>query len=164
MRRSRPSSSAIIILRESQIRPKLSSTAGAFLWHVDDGQGVRGLSANAGAVRTVNPVGEGSDPGCDRVKDRFGPLFPSQYKICADLSVSVSAPSCAQHALRSLRTLKIPCYLHNSTFQWTPYARGHVQCCFTSTETITGRGDQDGHLDFHRAPELWGYRETVLSL
>ena len=29
--------------------------------------------------------------------------------------------------------------------------------CFTSTETITeeqGRGAQDGHLDFHTAPEL----------
>ena len=33
-----------------------------------------------------------------------------------------------------------------------------VQCCFTSTETIrlirTGSGAQDGHLDFHTAPEL----------
>ena len=31
------------------------------------------------------------------------------------------------------------------------------QCCFTSTETIRtyqGRGTQDGHLDFHTAPEL----------
>ena len=33
----------------------------------------------------------------------------------------------------------------------------HVQCCFTSTETIRTvreRGAQDGHLDFHTAPEL----------
>ena len=31
-----------------------------------------------------------------------------------------------------------------------------VQCCFTSTET------QDGHLDFHTAPELWS--ELVCGL
>ena len=32
-------------------------------------------------------------------------------------------------------------------------------CCFTSTETIylLGTGAQDGHLDFHTAPELWVY-------
>ena len=31
-----------------------------------------------------------------------------------------------------------------------------VQCCFTSTETVglLGKGAQDGHLDFHTAPEL----------
>ena len=31
-----------------------------------------------------------------------------------------------------------------------------VQCCFTSTETIrlVRTGVQDGHLDFHTAPEL----------
>ena len=31
-----------------------------------------------------------------------------------------------------------------------------VECCFTSTETVglLGTGAQDGHLDFHRAPEL----------
>ena len=31
-----------------------------------------------------------------------------------------------------------------------------VQCCFTSTETVglLGTGAQDGHLDFHTAPEL----------
>ena len=31
-----------------------------------------------------------------------------------------------------------------------------VECCFTSTETIglIGMGAQDGHLDFHTAPEL----------
>ena len=29
-------------------------------------------------------------------------------------------------------------------------------CCFTSTETVgvLGTGAQDGHLDFHTAPEL----------
>ena len=36
--------------------------------------------------------------------------------------------------------------------------RSHVQvqCCFTSTETVglLGTGAQDGHLDFHTAPEL----------
>ena len=33
-----------------------------------------------------------------------------------------------------------------------------VECCFTSTETVglLGTGAQDGHLDFHTAPELWG--------
>ena len=32
-----------------------------------------------------------------------------------------------------------------------------VLCCFTSTETVglSGTGAQDGHLDFHTAPELW---------
>ena len=32
-----------------------------------------------------------------------------------------------------------------------------VECCFTSTKTVDvlGTGAQDGHLDFHRAPELW---------
>ena len=31
------------------------------------------------------------------------------------------------------------------------------ECCFTSTETVglLGTGAQDGHLDFHTAPELW---------
>ena len=30
------------------------------------------------------------------------------------------------------------------------------ECCFTSTETagLLGTGAQDGHLDFHAAPEL----------
>ena len=33
---------------------------------------------------------------------------------------------------------------------------GLVECCFTSTETVglLGTGAQDGHLDFHTAPEL----------
>ena len=32
-----------------------------------------------------------------------------------------------------------------------------VQCCFTSTETVRliRTGAQDGHLEFHTAPELW---------
>ena len=31
-----------------------------------------------------------------------------------------------------------------------------LKCCFTSTETVCllGTGAQDGHLDFHTAPEL----------
>ena len=31
-----------------------------------------------------------------------------------------------------------------------------VECCFTSTETVglIGTGAQDGHFDFHTAPEL----------
>ena len=34
-----------------------------------------------------------------------------------------------------------------------------VECCFTSTETVglLGTGAQDGHLDFHTAPELCMY-------
>ena len=33
-----------------------------------------------------------------------------------------------------------------------------LKCCFTSTETVglLGTGAQDGHLDFHTAPELCG--------
>ena len=32
-----------------------------------------------------------------------------------------------------------------------------LKCCFTSTETLglLGTGAQDGHLDFHTAPELF---------
>ena len=32
-----------------------------------------------------------------------------------------------------------------------------VECCFMSTETVglLGTGAQDGHLNFHTAPELW---------
>ena len=32
-----------------------------------------------------------------------------------------------------------------------------VECCFTSTETVglLGTGAQDGHFDFHTAPELY---------
>ena len=35
-------------------------------------------------------------------------------------------------------------------------ARMLAECCFTSTETVglLGTGTQDGHLDFHTAPEL----------
>ena len=35
-----------------------------------------------------------------------------------------------------------------------------VERCFTSTETVRllGTGAQDGHLDFHTAPELWTRR------
>ena len=48
------------------------------------------------------------------------------------------------------------------TLLYNPHIRGkdhfQVQCCFTSTEitlrTIRDRGAQDGHLDFHTAPEL----------
>ena len=41
-----------------------------------------------------------------------------------------------------------------------------VQCCFTSiqtTRTIRDRGAQDGHLDFHTAPELWGMDSSSSS-
>ena len=38
-----------------------------------------------------------------------------------------------------------------------------VQCCFTSTETVglLGTGAQDGHLDFHTAPELSAKESSV---
>ena len=40
-----------------------------------------------------------------------------------------------------------------------------VQYCFTSTETIgsLGRGAQDGHLDFHTAPELCEVSEEEMN-
>ena len=36
------------------------------------------------------------------------------------------------------------------------YLKEMLKCCFTSTETVglLGTGTQDGHLDFHTAPEL----------
>ena len=39
-----------------------------------------------------------------------------------------------------------------------------LKCCFTSTETVglLGTGAQDGHLDFHTAPELCGSLSLVL--
>ena len=42
---------------------------------------------------------------------------------------------------------------HNS---WTMCILRSVECCFTSAETVglLGTGAQDGHLDFHTAPEL----------
>ena len=41
-----------------------------------------------------------------------------------------------------------------------------VECCFTSTETagLLGTGAQDGHLDFHTAPELWLYARFRYSV
>ena len=40
-----------------------------------------------------------------------------------------------------------------------------MKCCFTSTETVgLGTGAQDGHLDFHTAPELCEEREINESL
>ena len=46
------------------------------------------------------------------------------------------------------KTRNTVCILFN--FLW-------LKCCFTSTETVglLGTGAQDGHLDFHTAPELW---------
>ena len=42
-----------------------------------------------------------------------------------------------------------------------------VQCCFTSTrkpQGSLGRGTQDGHLDFHTAPELFSVLFYLLAL
>ena len=38
---------------------------------------------------------------------------------------------------------------------------GWLKCCFTSTETIglLGTGAQDGHLDFHTAPDLCSFSD-----
>ena len=43
---------------------------------------------------------------------------------------------------------------------WRTYA---VKCCITSTETVglSGTGAQDGHLDFHTAPELCTHARPV---
>ena len=40
---------------------------------------------------------------------------------------------------------------------------GSLKCCFTSTESagLLGTGAQDGHIDFHTAPELWISREHI---
>ena len=39
-----------------------------------------------------------------------------------------------------------------------------MKCCLTSTETVglLGTGAQDGHLDFHTAPDLWNTRTVQL--
>ena len=62
---------------------------------------------------------------------------------------------------------KIPCCTWDSNphqynccarlFSRTLYQLMLLKCCFTSTETVglLGTGAQDGHLDFHTAPELW---------
>ena len=43
---------------------------------------------------------------------------------------------------------------HNKSVSTLRYTL--VECCFTSTETVSllGTGAQDGHVDFHTAPEL----------
>ena len=40
-----------------------------------------------------------------------------------------------------------------------------LKCCFTSTETVglLGTGAQDGHLDFHTAPELCNVKAVMWS-
>ena len=40
------------------------------------------------------------------------------------------------------------------------------ECCFTATETVglSGTGAQDGHLDFHTAPELCLVCKTLVFL
>ena len=57
------------------------------------------------------------------------------------------------------------CYVHLKILSYGSFSRKHAfqvarkrgwLSCFTSTETVglLGTGDQDGHLDFHTAPEL----------
>ena len=57
---------------------------------------------------------------------------------------------CCFTSTETTRTIRDRGHLHFDTVQ--------VQCCFTSTETIRtiirDGGTQDGHLNFHTAPEL----------
>ena len=43
---------------------------------------------------------------------------------------------------------------------------GWLKCCLTSTETVglLGTGAQDGHLDFHTAPDLFSSQSAVQYL
>ena len=49
-----------------------------------------------------------------------------------------------------------PKNIHYSTHPPLPSQMMMMKCCITSTETVglLGTGAQDGHLDFHTAPEL----------
>ena len=50
-----------------------------------------------------------------------------------------------------------PLHTLTETVTLTACAGWWLKCCFTSAETVglLGTGAQDGHLDFHTAPELW---------
>ena len=54
----------------------------------------------------------------------------------------------------SLSTMGLPRATTECSCCWN--FRWLVECCFTSTETVglLGTEAQDGHLDFHTAPEL----------
>ena len=56
-----------------------------------------------------------------------------------------------------------PSCSHNS---WVLISSLLLKCCFTSTETVglLGTGAQDGHLDFHTAPELWLISSTQRTI
>ena len=62
----------------------------------------------------------------------------------------------------NLSTMVLPRAITECSCCWN--FRWLVKCCFTSTETVglLGTGAQDGHLDFHTAPELWIFVGWVL--
>ena len=67
------------------------------------------------------------------------------FGICGvGTGIKVSTDALKMH--RSLLTI----------LPWPPSSNLLLKCCFTSTETVglLGTGAQDGHLDFHTAPEL----------
>ena len=55
------------------------------------------------------------------------------------------------------RAARLPGWWLTAKPNWLTKSAYLVECCFTSTETVglLGTGAQDGHLDFHTAPELW---------
>ena len=63
-----------------------------------------------------------------------------------------------------IRTLSLPRWLRSPLLPGSgPWL---VECCFMSTETIglLGTGAQDGHLNFHTAPELCLFRLKLVDV
>ena len=58
----------------------------------------------------------------------------------------------AMESLHSVKELSVRSVIQSKTL----CTSGWLKCCPTSTETVglLGTGAQDGHLDFHTAPEL----------
>ena len=68
---------------------------------------------------------------------------------------SPGRPSRLSHSSWALNNLPVVWIeLYNKVFR-TALVPVSFQCCFASTETIRLIRAQDGHLDFHTAPELW---------
>ena len=77
--------------------------------------------------------------------------------------MDVKQHSAKHYTLLELRTTLSGTFLHmvlkvhrNQGLVGTTIQRWLVVCCFASTETVglLGTEAQDGHLDFHTAPEL----------
>ena len=68
------------------------------------------------------------------------------FRCFRGIGVLVNCQSCVN--VLSTEAFPLSCFCH---LCWLM-----VECCFTSTETVglLGAGAQDGHLDFHTAPEL----------